>query len=180
MVNSLKGGYDTLVFAGHSLGGTSAFCLTLVFPESRCVCFNPGAAPTNPIYTGPGSRATVYHIVGDIISSHMSPLAATIYRVKLNIPFGSLKCHSTESFFDTSSYSLMSATQEDELFLIWIKKSITGGLYANYSRYLQKQGSYKPVPGSYRDMHPSEYDTKGNKRSRWKIVNKVVDFLNNV
>lgn len=50
-----------------------------------------GAAPTNPVTIGPGKeRATVYHIVGDIISSHMSDKAAVVYRIKLNVPFGDL------------------------------------------------------------------------------------------
>lgn len=84
MVEGLKGGYDTLLFAGHSLGGTSAFCLAKAFPDSRCVCFNPGAAPSNPIYDGPGqSRATVYHIFGDIISTHMSSNACKLFRIKI-------------------------------------------------------------------------------------------------
>lgn len=94
MLETLKGGYDSILFTGHSLGGTAAFCLSMAFPNSRCVVFNPGAAPTNPVYSGPGpERATVYHVVGDIISSHMSEKAASVYRVKLNVPFGSVTAH---------------------------------------------------------------------------------------
>lgn len=171
MLQGLVGGYDSIIFAGYSLGGTAAFCLAKAIPNSRCVCFNPGnldlliigAAPTNPIITGPGTaRATVYHIVGDIISSHMSGKfwsmhddeeafrldkrsdiqlpprretnekilhscrertarasseltrigdAALLYRIKLQVPFGSVAAHATSNFFSTGSYSLMTATQ---------------------------------------------------------------------
>lgn len=55
---------DFIVFVGHSLGGTAAFCLTNQYPNSRGIAFNPGAAPTNPVLSGPGQRMTVYHIVG--------------------------------------------------------------------------------------------------------------------
>ena len=42
MMETLKGGYDSVLFTGHSLGGTSAFCLSMAYPNSRCVIFNPG------------------------------------------------------------------------------------------------------------------------------------------
>lgn len=179
MVGLLEGGYDSILFTGHSLGGTAAFCLAMGFPNSRCVCFNPGAAPTNPIYSGPGnSRATVYHIVGDIISSHMSSKAALVFRVKLNVPFGSVKAHATENFFSSGSYSFITATQEDELFLKWSKGfSFSGGLYANYSKYLQKQASFKAIPDSARDLNKDNYDVKGNKKSKYGIINSVKNVL---
>ena len=43
-----------VIFAGHSLGGTAAMCLTMQFPNSRGISFNGGAAPSNPILSGPG------------------------------------------------------------------------------------------------------------------------------
>lgn len=179
MMNSLVGGYDTVIFAGHSLGGTSAFCLALAFPNSRCVCFNPGAAPTNPIISGPGtSRAVVYHIVGDIISSHMSSNAALLYRVKLNVPFGSVAAHGTQNFFSTGAYRFITATEEDGLFLKWIKGfNVTGALFAKYSKYLQKQEQYNPIPGSYRDVHKNDFDSRGNLKSKYGLVNGIREFL---
>jgi len=76
----------TLVFAGHSLGGTAAMCLTMKYPNSVGVSFNGGAAPTNPILDGPGpERFTHYHIVGDLISSHMSEKAARVRSVATNL-----------------------------------------------------------------------------------------------
>ena len=54
-------------------------CLTQRYSDSRGISFNGGAAPTNPILSGPGSTRFVhYHIVGDLISSHMSLSAANV------------------------------------------------------------------------------------------------------
>ena len=112
-MDTLKGGYESVLFTGHSLGGTSAFCLSMAFPDSRCVCFNPGASPTNPIYSGPGpSRATVYHVVGDIISSHMSSKAALIFRVKLQVQFGNFD--EEDLFKEQSDLNIISDAIFDE------------------------------------------------------------------
>jgi len=120
----------------------------------------------------------VYHIVGDIISSHMSERAALVIRVKLNVPFGSVTAHGTEMFFSSGSYSFMNPTQEDELFLKWAKGySVTGSIYAKYSRYLQKQVKFTPVPDSHRDRNADQYDAKGARRSKYKIFNKINDIL---
>lgn len=108
----------------------------------------------------------------------MSEKAASIYRVKLNVPFGSVTAHGTEMFFSSGSYSLMNPTQEDELFLKWAKGfNVTGAIFAKYSRYLQKQAKYAPIPDSHRSRYPDEYDAKGGKRSRYKFVNKLKDVL---
>ena len=72
----------------------------------------------------------------------------------------------------------MNATQEDELFLKWAKGfSVTGAIYAKYSKYLQKQIKFNPIPDSYRANHPNDYDAKGGKRSRFSILNKAKDAL---
>lgn len=55
--------------------------------------------------------------------------------------------------------------------------NVTGRIYANYSKYLQKQVKFNPVPESYRDLHRDEFDAKGNKKSRFEIFNKINDFL---
>ena len=108
----------------------------------------------------------------------MSPNAALIFRVKLQVPFGSVKAHGTENFFSSGSYSLMTATQEDELFLKWAKSfSPSGKIYANYSRYLQTQVKYNPIPGSARELHKEDYDVKGNKKSRYGLVNSLKNVL---
>jgi hypothetical protein len=78
----------SLTFAGHSLGGAAAMCMGNTYPTSRVVALNAGAPPTNPVLHGPGpERATHYHVMGDIISSHMSPQAARIVRIeKMDTP----------------------------------------------------------------------------------------------
>lgn len=84
MINLLSRGFTNFTSVGHSLGGTAAFCLANKYSQiSRAISFNGGAPPTNPVNFGPGSeRAVFYHIVGDIISSHIGPLAAKVARVQ--------------------------------------------------------------------------------------------------
>lgn len=81
-------------------GGTAAQCLAGMYPNSRSIALNGGAAPTNPVLTGPGpSRARCYHIMGDLVSTHMGPLAAQVIRVaKKNRKFGVLYPHSSSRF----------------------------------------------------------------------------------
>ncbi len=108
----------------------------------------------------------------------MGQNAALVFRVKLQVPFGSVKAHGTENFFSSGSYSLMTATQEDVLFLQWAKSfSPTGKIYANYSKYLQTQVKYNPIPGSARDENKHEYDMKGVKKSRFGVVNTLKNVL---
>ena len=61
---------------------------------------NGGAAASNPILTGPGpARARFYHIMGDLISTHMGPQAAQVIRVaKTNRTFGVIYPHSSSRF----------------------------------------------------------------------------------
>lgn len=84
-----------IIFVGHSLGGTAAFCLTQTNPNSRGISFNGGASPTNPILLGPGPKSmTHYHIVGDLISTHMGDSAAQVFRIKIpGLEFGSIDPH---------------------------------------------------------------------------------------
>lgn len=72
----------------------------------------------------------------------------------------------------------MTATQEDVLFLKWAKGvNVTGAIYANYSRYLQSQVKFNPIPDSARDLNKDDYDEKGNKKSRSKLVNSIKSLL---
>jgi pimeloyl-ACP methyl ester carboxylesterase len=86
-----------VVFVGHSLGGAAAMLLGLKFPFARVVAYNAVAAATNPMLHGPGEKAIHYHVVGDLISSHMSPSAARIIRVKLPWKFGHEICHDAKN-----------------------------------------------------------------------------------
>lgn len=109
----------TLIFAGHSLGGTAAMCLTMKYPNSVGVSFNGGAAPTNPILEGPGAqRFTHYHIVGDLISSHMGESAARVIRIKIpGKDFGSQAPHSSGNLLVEGS--LYNADMEDVEYVKW-------------------------------------------------------------
>lgn len=70
-------GFTNITVTGHSLGGTSAFCVGEKYPEIDCVAFNPGAPVTSPRVTPPNGRG--YHIIGDIISSHIGGSVTRIY-----------------------------------------------------------------------------------------------------
>jgi len=70
-------GFTDITITGHSLGGTSAFCIGQKYPDIDCVAFNPGAPITSPRVTPPNGRA--YHIIGDIISSHIGGSVTRIY-----------------------------------------------------------------------------------------------------
>ena len=73
---------DRITVAGYSLGGSAALCLATRFVGVRAVSFAGGAPPTYPLRKGPGpDRAVHYTIVGDLISSHVDPAAATVIRV---------------------------------------------------------------------------------------------------
>lgn len=111
------------VFVGHSLGGTSAMCLCMKYPNSRGISYNGGAPPTNPVYVGPGKgRATHYHIVGDLISTHMTEAAAKVIRVKMpNMEFGGLATHSSGNVL-SKPFIIFSPTQEDIEYVAWGKK----------------------------------------------------------
>lgn len=75
---------EEIIFAGHSLGGTAAFCLAKKYTNTRAISLNMGAPATNPVTTGPGpEKAIHYHIVGDAVSSHVSPDAAKIVRIAI-------------------------------------------------------------------------------------------------
>ena len=143
-----------VIFAGHSLGGTAAFCLASKYTNSRAVCLNPGAAPTNPILTGPGpGRVHVYHIVGDIISTHIGSNAALVRRIKIEgIGFGSLQAHSSENIFTDRPWTLVGPTEEDILFVQWLRKNpgtVAGSFYAKYVAMLHKHLT-EPIPDSDR------------------------------
>ena len=149
-----------IIFVGHSLGGTAAFCLSQKFPQSRSISFNGGAAPTNPVIQGPGPQSSRhYHIFGDLISSHMAPEAAEVIRIKkLNNDFSVLYPHSSERILASDgSYTIVTADEEDAAFLKWGTTSssvVIGGRTAilSYIAYLKKRKVVldNPIPGSKR------------------------------
>lgn len=127
------------IFAGHSLGGTAAFCMGERIQTARVVCFNPGAAPTNPVTIGPGpGRARVYHIFGDIISSHMGNSAAEVIRIKKQgVAFASSDAHSTAQLVNGRPFSIATAQEEENAFQKWRKRWFNFFSRAtNYASYI--------------------------------------------
>lgn len=166
MVNKHFPEASSIVFVGHSLGGTAAFCLTQKYLNQgipvRGIGFNSGAAPTNPILSGPGPQVfRNYHIVGDIISSHMSPQAAEIVRIKKSKAyFGGTWAHSTPRLLaNDGDWAYSSADEEDKMFYDWGKTYkpgmdvlIPGASLAKLMRIIISSGivDKNPIPGSTR------------------------------
>ncbi len=107
-----------VIFTGHSLGGTAALCLAMRHPNSRAVAFNPGAPPTKPLRQGPGERGTVYHIEGDLISSHVDPKAARIIRVRKGGKWGTVWPHETQRFLEPGG-EVIDANEEQRSYNRW-------------------------------------------------------------
>lgn len=149
------------IFAGHSLGGTAAMCMTMRVPNSRGISFNGGASPTNPITVGPGrDRFTHYHIVGDLISTHMSDRAAKVIRIKIQgAEFGSTIPHNSGNL--TKNGTLYTPDQEDAEYVKW---GSFGNLVYNVVKHLlavtrfhtklqtERVVEESPIPGSTRDL----------------------------
>lgn len=108
-----------VVFTGHSLGGRAALCLAEKISNSRAVSFNGGAPPTNPVRSGPGpGRAIHYHIEGDLISSHMTPEAAEVVRVRLpGSQWGTVFPHELARFEEEGQ--VISSNEEQASYVRW-------------------------------------------------------------
>ena len=149
-----------IIFAGHSLGGTAAFCLASQYTNSRSVSLNGGAAASNPVMSGPGpGKATFYHVFGDLVSTHMSPDAAKIIRIKKNdSDFSVLYPHSSARILKSDGpWRYASADEED---LAWQQYgssrhgSVGGSIIGKIIRFVDyiKNGftAINPIPGSKR------------------------------
>lgn len=159
----LVGQINSVVFVGHSLGGTAAFCLTSQIENSRGIGLNSGAAPTNPVLNGPGNRFTHYHIFGDLISSHMAPWASKVIIIKKSDGYslmGTAYAHSSERILKSDgSWTLSNQNEEDLAFQKWgntyqSNKVVNNvwGKSAAYLYYLKKKdvSEKNPIPGSQR------------------------------
>jgi hypothetical protein len=105
-----------IIVGGHSLGGAAAFCLAHKYPQVRAVSFNGGAPPTGGGVKGAGrERCRFYHIVGDIISTHIDDSTAEVSRIHLLgvVEWNNTKYyHSTERFFEHRSFDTWTAQEE--------------------------------------------------------------------
>ena len=134
-------------------------CLANKVSNSRAISLNGGAAATNPVLTGPGpSKAVFYHIFGDLVSTHMSPNAATVIRVaKPDRKFGVIYPHSSARFLASDgTWVYATADDEDD---VWRKFgygiTAVGAMispilsFVNYMRRMRLPAT-SPIPGSRR------------------------------
>lgn len=108
-INILLGGYDT--------GGDLALNLGAQF-QLQTVAFSPYATPLQPQTQGPGNAlATVYHIVGDMLSIQISPTVGKIVRVdKHQSVLNTMFAHGIDRYLSSDpTYGFLTANQEDLL-----------------------------------------------------------------
>lgn len=80
-------GYMDIRLSGHSLGGRAALCAGNQWGVTRVVALNAGAPVISPSNAGPGpQKATHYHIVGDVVSTHLEDTAARNVRILIGNP----------------------------------------------------------------------------------------------
>lgn len=150
-----------ILMTGHSLGGRVALSIAKEF-KLQAVVFNPAAPFISPLTDGPGpDSATVYHIVGDAISSHASIKAAEIIRVDLNYSvLQTVQAHAMTNFTtDLPVYGFKSVDQED----LYQHSNLALAAWAlsdreslRESRDLYKRIASKPLPDSLREQDKSD------------------------
>jgi len=147
--------------AGHSLGGAAAFCIGHKF-NVRVVAFNGGAPPTGGGLKGAGyDRFRFYHVVGDIISTHVDDSTAHVSRIHLkgDVDWNNVKYyHSTSRFFEDTSYETWTAQQEQDSLVYHIyNQSTTGFLITLVTGLVSKEFNkdrireiicLNPIPGT--------------------------------
>ena len=81
----IERGFTEIIVCGHSLGGEAAFCLAKQFIQvTRAVSFNGAAPASGGIFIGAGrDRSRAYHIVGDVVSTHIDGDTCDVRRIKL-------------------------------------------------------------------------------------------------
>jgi len=170
----IEAGYTDITIAGHSLGGAAAFCLGTKYPQTKIVTFNAAAPPTQSTAGPPNSKA--YHIVGDIISSHVgAPIVKRIYLVESGLQYDQTPTqlqvdgviwddvayyHTIERFFDHGrEFKIVTAQFEQNSLenfafkdtLLATAVDIAGALSSqalNPFKRIQKLICSNPIPGS--------------------------------
>jgi len=100
-----------ITLSGHSLGGKAALCLGHMPGVVNVVALNAGAPVTNPDYKGPGI-GTHYHIVGDVISTHVYGMNIVRVTKRKDINWLDPWFHSTDRFFRGEEYAFVDAQFE--------------------------------------------------------------------
>lgn len=138
-----------ITVSGFSLGGSAAMCIGNKLPYVKVVSFAGGAPPTQPTLVGPGpNRATHYHVVGDLVSTHMSPAAARVVRVDKGFKdFSVVQPHVSDRFLRTDwPATRVDAEQEDKLFMAWAKGESRGAMGQVKSWVKKGLISLLPIP----------------------------------
>jgi hypothetical protein len=155
-----------IIVCGHSLGGEASFCLAQKYPQiTRSISFNGAAPASGGVFQGAGKeKSTAYHIVGDVVSTHISDDRCTVKRIKLveryptnwGDPF---YYHSTDRFYyEARKYVFWTAQQEQEDMQDYVYHSTINGevlslLLGLVTKYLHRDRLREficshPIPGS--------------------------------
>jgi hypothetical protein len=158
-----------ITLTGHSLGGYAAQSLAEDF-KLKCVVFNPAAPASSPPKIGSGKgNSFVYHIVGDLISTHTDPNKNTVMRVDYGYDYSNtLKAHSMNMFMQQPGVlpkGSMTAEQEDIKYNLFTSAGVAQG-----SAYFSALNV--PIPGSLREEDPRQ-GTVQKLNSKFDIDNFV-------
>jgi hypothetical protein len=106
-------GYS-ITLAGHSLGGRAAICLSSLPNVVNTVALNAGAPVTNPEAKTGGLNGTHYHIVGDLISTHVMNMETIRVQIQPQVDWLSPWNHSKQRFLPGSNGPIISAQAEQD------------------------------------------------------------------
>jgi hypothetical protein len=153
-----------IIVCGHSLGGQAAFCLQKKYPQIRRAISLNGAAPIiGGPFTGSGINESIfYHIVGDIISTHMDEQTCTLLRIKLPgfVDWSDPSYyHSSDRFFEIfQDYTGFTAQEEQDDITKYVYSSTLTSTFVTLvtglvTKYLHRDRVRElvcqhPIPGS--------------------------------
>ena len=141
-----------IILTGHSLGGYAAQMLA-ERNGLKSIVFNPAAPATNPPRIGPGKgKGIAYHVVGDLVSTHVDITKNDLLRVDFGYGYtNTLGAHAMNLFLagGPSPIAYLTAQQEDEKFNMFT--SVGAAFGSVYFTQLNV-----PIPGSLRDLDPKK------------------------
>jgi hypothetical protein len=151
------GGITRFILSGHSLGGRAAICLGNFPGVVNVVALNPGAPLLNPDYANT-EIGTTYHIVGDIISTHVYGMDVVRIKTREVIDWLDPFFHSSKRFLASQEWEIVGPQYEqDQLQDFFLKSSraklelISIGTSFFYDGWFQamKDGMCTtPIPGA--------------------------------
>lgn len=159
----VENGFQSFYLSGHSLGGRAAFCLSTYTNVKRATGLNVAAPIVNPLFLGAPEKSFNYHIVGDIISTHVSPMAARTIRVLKHrngkeVNWADKWYHSSERFWGFEGFEYFSADQEqanlEHFFLfraaipLTFLSAATSAISLNFYNTVKELICTTPIPGA--------------------------------